>query len=565
MNEIIGVILIYLLPILAAIPFGRYIAKVYSGEKNLFDFMRPLENFLFRVSGIDPAKEMTWKQHLAALLTINALWLVYAFVMLITQTLHFWNPDHNPSMSLHLAFNTAISFVVNCNLQDYSGETGASYLSQTAVFTFLQFVSAATGMAAAVVIFNAFREKTTEKLGNFFVYFLKSITRILLPVSIIIAVILVFRGVPQTFQGKESIHTLQGNIMHVSRGPAASMIAIKHLGTNGGGFFGANSSHPFENPDYFTNIIEMFAQMLIPFSMVFALGFYIKRKKLSRIIFIVMSLGFLCLVIPTIIFETKDNVVFSHLGINQHAGNMEGKEVRFGAAATGFWSIITTVISTGSVSGMHDSFTPLSGLMQMFAMMINAFYGGCGVGILNYFIFIIIAAFISGLMVGRTPEFLGRKIETREMQYSVFIALLGPLFILSGTAVAAYLFHIDPTGRSAWLNNPSFHGFSEMLYQYTSSFANNGSGFEGLGDNTPFWNITTGFVMLFGRYLPIIGPVAIAGYMAQKKFIPPAAGTLSTDTMTFGIMTFAVIIIVAALDYLPALALGPIAEFLSIH
>ncbi|MGA3013918.1 MAG: potassium-transporting ATPase subunit KdpA [Bacteroidales bacterium] len=565
MNEITGVILIYLLPILAAIPFGKYISKIYSGEKNLLDFMRPLENFLFRVSGIDPAKEMTWKQHLAALLTINALWLVYAFVMLITQTLHFWNPDHNPSMSFHLAFNTAISFVVNCNLQDYSGETGASYLSQTAVFTFLQFVSAATGMAAAVVIFNAFREKTTDKLGNFFVYFLKSITRILLPVSIIIAVVLVFKGVPQTFQGKESIHTLQGNIMQVSRGPAASMIAIKHLGTNGGGFFGANSAHPFENPDYFTNIIEMFAQMLIPFSMVFALGFYIKRKKLSRIIFIIMTLGFLCLVIPTIIFEMKDNIVFSHLGINQHAGNMEGKEVRFGAAATGFWSIITTVISTGSVNGMHDSFTPLSGLMQMFAMMINAFYGGCGVGILNYFIFIIIAAFISGLMVGRTPEFLGRKIETREMQYSVFIVLLGPLIILSGTAVAAYLFHIDPNGRSAWLNNPSFHGFSEMLYQYTSSFANNGSGFEGLGDNTPFWNITTGFAMLFGRYLPIIGPVAIAGYMAQKKFIPPAAGTLSTDTMTFGIMTFAVIIIVAALDYLPALALGPIAEFLSIH
>jgi K+-transporting ATPase ATPase A chain len=565
MNEIIGVILIYSLPILAAVPFGKYISKVYSGEKNLLDFMRPLENFLFRVSGIDPTKEMTWKQHLTALLTINALWLVYAFVMLITQTIHFWNPDHNPSMSLHLAFNTAISFVVNCNLQDYSGETGASYLSQTAVFTFLQFVSAATGMAAAVVIFNAFREKTTDKLGNFFVYFLKSITRILLPVSVLIAVVLVFKGVPQTFQGKESIHTLQGNIMQVSRGPAASMIAIKHLGTNGGGFFGANSAHPFENPDYFTNIIEMFAQMLIPFSMVFALGFYIKRKKLSRIIFIVMTLGFLCLVIPTIIFETKDNVVFTHLGINQHSGNMEGKEVRFGAAATGFWSIITTVISTGSVNGMHDSFTPLSGLMQMFAMMINAFYGGCGVGILNYFIFIIIAAFISGLMVGRTPEFLGRKIETREMQYSVFIALLGPLFILSGTAVAAYLFHIDPNGRSAWLNNPSFHGFSEMLYQYTSSFANNGSGFEGLGDNTPFWNITTGFAMLFGRFLPIIGPVAIAGYMAQKKFIPPAAGTLSTDTMTFGIMTFAVIIIVAALDYLPALALGPIAEYLSIH
>jgi K+-transporting ATPase ATPase A chain len=565
MNELIGVLLIFLLPILAAIPFGKYLSKVYKGEKTWLDFLKPIERFLFKVSGIDATREMTWKQHLAALLTINSVWLVYAFIMLITQTIHFWNPDHNPSMSLHLAFNTAISFVVNCNLQDYSGETGASYLSQTAVFTFLQFVSAATGMAAAVVIFNAFRDKATDKLGNFFNYFLKSVTRVLLPISILIAIVLVFKGVPQTFKGKETVLTMQGDTMQVSRGPAASMIAIKHLGTNGGGFFGANSAHPFENPDYFTNFIEMFAQMLIPFSMVFALGFYINRKKLSRIIFLIMTLGFLCLVIPTMAFEMKDNPVFTSLGINQHAGNMEGKEVRFGVAATGFWSIITTVISTGSVNGMHDSFTPLSGLMQMFAMMINAFYGGCGVGILNYFIFIIIAAFISGLMVGRTPEFLGRKIETREMKLSVFIALLGPFFILAGTAIAAYLFRIDPAGRSGWLNNPSFHGFSEMLYQFTSSFANNGSGFEGLGDNTPFWNITTGFIMLFGRFLPIIGPIAIAGYMAQKKFIPPSAGTLSTDSMTFGIMTFAVIIIVAALDYLPALALGPIAEYLSFH
>ncbi|MCX6247290.1 MAG: potassium-transporting ATPase subunit KdpA [Bacteroidetes bacterium] len=563
MSGVTGTLVIFLLPFLAAIPFGMYISKVYKGERTWLDFLRPLENLIFRISGIDPEKEMTWKQHLAALLTINAVWLVYAFGMLITQTIHFWNPDHNPSMSLHLAFNTAVSFVVNCNLQDYSGETGASYLSQTAVFTFLQFVSAATGMAAAVVIFNAFREKTTDKLGNFFNYFLKSITRILLPVAIIIAVVLVFKGIPQTFRGNETVKTLQGNIMQVSRGPAASMIAIKHLGTNGGGFFGANSAHPFENPDYFTNILEMFAQMLIPFAMVFALGFYIKRKKLSRIIFIIMTLGFLCLVVPTIAFEMKDNPVFTHLGIDQHAGNMEGKEVRFGAAATAFWSIATTVISTGSVNGMHDSFTPLSGMMQMFAMMINAFYGGCGVGILNYFIFIIIAAFISGLMVGRTPEFLGRKIETREMKLAVLVALLGPFFILAGTAIAAYLFRIDPAGKSAWLNNPSFHGFSEMLYQYTSSFANNGSGFEGLGDNTPFWNITTGFVMLIGRFIPIIAPVVLAGYMAQKKVIPPSAGTLRTDSMTFGVMTLAVIIVVAALDYLPALALGPIAEFLS--
>jgi len=563
MNEIAGIIFVFILPVIIAMPVGKYIAKVYKGDKTLLDFLKPIEQFFFRLSGIDSKIEMNWKQHLWALISINLIWLVYAFLMLITQRFHFWNPDNIPSMHPDLAFNTAVSFVVNCNIQDYSGETGASYLSQTMVFTFLQFVSAATGMAAAAVLFNALSSKTTVKLGNFYNYFLKSVTHILLPGAIIIAVILVFNGIPQTFKGKENFKTVQGDVSHVSRGPVASMVAIKHLGTNGGGFFGVNSAHPFENPSYFTATVELVAQMLIPFSMVFALGYYIKRRKLSRIIFTIMTVGFLCLVVPTIMLEMKSNPVFSSLGIDQSSGNMEGKEVRFGAGLSGFWSIITTVISTGSVVGMHDSFVPLSGMMMLFGMMINAFYGGCGVGILNYYIFIIIAAFISGLMVGRTPEFLGRKIEAKEMKIAVMLALLGPLIILSGTALSAFLYHHSGQELSGWLNNSGSHGFSEMIYQFTSAFSNNGSGFEGLGDNTIYWNLTTGFAMLIGRYLPIIGPIAIAGIMTRKKTIPASTGTLKTDTLTFGIMTLAVIIIIAALDYLPAIVLGPITESLS--
>jgi K+-transporting ATPase ATPase A chain len=473
------------------------------------------------------------------------------------------NPDGNPSMSPHLAFNTAISFLVNCNLQDYSGETGATYLSQLICLMFLQFVSAATGLAAAAIVFNALKERTTDKLGNFYNYFIKSLTRILLPLSIVVAIIFILNGMPMTFHGKDTITSLQGDTVQVSRGPVAAMIPIKHLGTNGGGWFGANSAHPFENPNYFTNIIEMIAQLLIPMAMIFALGFYLKRRKLAWMIFGVMTVGFLCLTIPNMVMEQHGNPEIAKMGVNMGAGAMEGKEVRFGTPASAYWSIVTTVISTGSVNSMHDSFMPLSGMNQMLAMMVNSFYGGCGVGILNFFIFIIIAVFISGLMVGRTPEFLGKKIEAKEMKIAVIVTLLSALLIKGGTALASYLFAIDPVSRAAWLNNPGFHGFSEMLYQFTSCNANNGSGFEGLGDNTPFWNITTGFVLILGRYLPIIGPVAIAGILANKKYIPESAGTLKTDTLTFGVMIFAVIFIVTALSYFPALVLGPIAEFFS--
>lgn len=569
-KEIIGVILTYGITVLMAVPLGRSIAKWLKGGPSAWNIMAPLERLIYRLCGINPAAEMNWKQHLKALLTINLVWFIYGFVMLVTQGSLFLNPDGNPSQTPDLAFNTVISFIVNCNLQHYSGESGLTYLTQVFVVAFFQFVSAATGIAALFVLFKALRNKVTDKLGNFWVFFVQSITRILLPLSFVVAIILVFNGTPASWQGKDSIVTLQGDSVQVSRGPAAAMIAIKQLGTNGGGWFGVNSAHPLENPNYFTNTIEAISILLIPIALVFALGFYLNKRKLAKVIYAVMTLGFLILVSLAIYQETRGSNVIAGLGIAQPSGSMEGKEVRLGAAATGYWSIATTATSNGSVNGMHDSTMPLSGFAQILDMMINSFYGGVGVGLLNYFIFLIIAVFISGLMVGRTPEFLGRKIEAKEMKIASIIALLHPLIILAGTALSSYILVHHPNvdwavKPSAWLNNPGYHGFSEMLYEYTSAAANNGSGFEGLGDNNIFWNVSSGFVLILGRYLPIIGPIAISGIMAQKKYVPESAGTLRSDSYTFGLMTFAVIVIIAALAFFPALTLGPIAEYFSIQ
>ena len=567
-TELSGVVVTFLLTVLLAFPLGRYIAKVFKGERTILDFMHPIERFIYRICGIDPLKKMNWKEFLKAMLTINLLWFVYAFFLFLFQGKLPMNPDGNPNMTPDLSFNTAISFLVNCTLQDYSGETGATYLTQLFVITFLQFVSAATGIACLIALLNALKEKTTQNLGNFWDIFTKTITRILLPLSVVIAILLAFHGSPTSYDGKDTITTLQGDTVQVSRGPAAGMIAIKHLGTNGGGWFGANSAHPLENPDYFTNMLELVVQTLIPIAMIFALGFYINRKKFAWVTFIVMTIGMLFLLVPTMVTEIHGNPLIAKMGVAQPTGAMEGKEVRFGPAVSGYWSIITTIISTGSVNSMHDSSMPLSGLMQMLGMMVNAFYGGCGVGILNYFIYVIIAVFIAGLMVGRTPEFMGHKVEAREVKIAALVTLLSAFLIKGGTALASYYFvHHANIGwdvkPSAWLNNPGYHGFSEMLYQYTSTNANNGSGFEGLADNNVFWNVTAGIVMILGRYIPIIGPIAIAGLLAGKKYIPESSGTLKIDSMTFGMMTFVVIIIITALSYFPPLALGPIAEYFS--
>lgn len=569
-GEILGVIVIFLGTIVLAYPLGKYITKVFKGEKNFMDFMNPLEKFIFRISGINPNESMNWKQFLKAMLTINLLWLVYAMFMLIFQDKLPLNPDKNPGQTPDLAFNTAISFLVNCNLQHYSGESGLTYLTQLFVITFLQFLSAATGIACLIALFNGLKERTTNDLGNFWNYLVKSTTRILLPLSIIVAVILAFNGTPTSYDAKDSIVTLQGDSVQVSRGPAAGMIAIKQIGTNGGGWFGANSAHPLENPNYLTNAVESISIFLVSAALVFSLGFYINRKKLAWIIFGVMTFFCVIFISVNVYYETKGNPAIDRLGVAQHLGSLEGKELRIGSAATALWSVITTSTSNGSVNGMHDSLTPISGGIVMIDMWINALYGGVGVGLLNYYIFIIVAVFIAGLMVGRTPEFMGHKIEAREVKIAMLVTLLSAFLVKGFTALAAYMFVHHPdiawaVKPSTWLNNPSYHGFSEMLYEYSSANANNGSGFEGLGDNNVFWNVTTGIALIFGRFLPIIGPVAIAGLLASKKYVPESPGTLRTDSVTFGVMTITVIVIVTALSFFPPMALGPLAEYFSLY
>ena len=566
-TEVLGVIAQIVLMVGLSYPLGKYIAKVYRGEKTWMDFMKPVERLIYKFSGIDPAEEMNWKQFLRALLVVNLFWLIWGMVLLVTQEYLPLNPDGNVGQTAHQAFNTCISFMVNCNLQHYSGETGLTYFTQLFVIMLFQFITAATGMAAMAGIMKALAEKTTKTIGNFWHYLVISTTRILFPLSLVVGLLLIIEGTPMGFDGKMEVTTLEGATQYVSQGPTAAIVPIKELGTNGGGYFGSNSSHPLENPTYFANMIECWSILIIPMSMALAFGFYTRRRKLGYSIYGVMLVAFLIGVLINVSQEMGGNPRIDELGIAQENGSMEGKEIRIGAGGTGLWSIVTTVTSNGSVNGMHDSTMPLSGLMEMLNMQINTWFGGVGVGWMNYFTFLIIAVFISGLMVGRTPEFLGKKVEAREMKIASIIALLHPFIILVGTALAAYLFVHFPEfveSEGGWLNNPGYHGLSEMLYEFTSCAANNGSGFEGLGDNTWFWNFSCGIVLILGRFIPIIGQVAIAGLLAQKKYIPESAGTLKTDTVTFGAMTFAVIFIVAALSFFPAQALSTIAEHFSL-
>ncbi len=559
-TEILGVILQLVCLVGLSYPLGRYIAKVYKGEKTWSDFMAPIERWIYKFSGINPEEEMNWKQFLKALLIVNLFWFFWGMILLVSQGILPLNPDGNPGQSPDLAFNTCISFMVNCNLQHYSGETGLSYFTQLFVIMLFQFITAACGMAALAGVFKAMAAKTTQTIGNFWVYLVKSTTRILMPLSLLVGILLIINGTPMTFKGQQHLTTLEGTEQVISQGPTAAIVPIKQLGTNGGGYFGVNSSHPLENPNAFTNMLECWSILILPMAMVFALGFYLKRRKLAWTIYGVMLFAYLVGITVSVNQEMGGNPQIAGMGISQDMGSMEGKEVRIGSAASAMWGMTTTVTSNGSVNSMHDSQTPLSGMLQMLNMQINCWFGGVGVGFMNYYAFLIIAVFISGLMVGRTPEFLGKKIEAREMKIATLVVLLHPFIILEGTALAAGLIAHNPS--LGWLNNPSYHGLSEMLYEYTSSAANNGSGFEGLGDNTPFWNISCGIVLILGRYFPIVGQVAIAGLLANKKFIPESAGTLKTDTMTFAVMTFAVIVIVAALSFFPALTLGPIADYL---
>lgn len=566
-TEIIGIVAQVVLMVVLSYPLGKYIARVYQGKKVWTDFMKPIEGWIFRLSGIHPDEEMNWKQFLRTLLTVNLFWFIWGMVLLTLQGWLPLNPDGNLAQSAHQAFNTCISFMVNCNEQHYSGESNLTYFTQLFVIMLFQFLTAATGMAAMAGVMKALGEKTTQTIGNFWKFLVLSCTRILLPLSLVVGFILITQGIPMGFDGKMEVTTLEGETQYVSQGPAAAIIPIKQLGTNGGGYFGVNSSHPLENPTYLSNMIECWSILIIPMAMAFAFGFYVNRKKLGYSIYGVMLVAFLIGVCVNVSQEMGGNPRIDAMGITQENGSMEGKEIRLGSGATGLWSVVTTVTSNGSVNGMHDSTLPLSGMIEMLNMQINTWFGGVGVGWMNYFTFLIIAVFISGLMVGRTPEFMGHKVEAREMKIASIVALLHPFVILVGTALAAYLYVHAPAfvaSEGGWLNNPGSHGLGEMLYEFTSCAANNGSGFEGLGDNTWFWNFSCGIVLILSRFIPIIGQVALAGLLAQKRYIPESAGTLKTDTVTFAVMTFAVIFIVAALSFFPAQALTTLTEHFSL-
>lgn len=566
-TEIIGIVAQVVLMVVLSYPQGKYIARVYQGKKVWTDFMKPIEGWIFRLSGIHPDEEMNWKQFLRTLLTVNLFWFIWGMVLLTLQGWLPLNPDGNLAQSAHQAFNTCISFMVNCNEQHYSGESNLTYFTQLFVIMLFQFLTAATGMAAMAGVMKALGEKTTQTIGNFWNFLVLSCTRILLPLSLVVGFILITQGIPMGFDGKMEVTTLEGETQYVSQGPAAAIIPIKQLGTNGGGYFGVNSSHPLENPTYLSNMIECWSILIIPMAMAFAFGFYVNRKKLGYSIYGVMLVAFLIGVCVNVSQEMGGNPRIDAMGITQDNGSMEGKEIRLGSGATGLWSVVTTVTSNGSVNGMHDSTLPLSGMIEMLNMQINTWFGGVGVGWMNYFTFLIIAVFISGLMVGRTPEFMGHKVEAREMKIASIVALLHPFVILVGTALAAYLYVHAPAfvaSEGGWLNNPGSHGLGEILYEFTSCAANNGSGFEGLGDNTWFWNFSCGIVLILSRFIPIIGQVALAGLLAQKRYIPESAGTLKTDTVTFAVMTFAVIFIVAALSFFPAQALTTLTEHFSL-
>lgn len=556
--EIIQILITLGILMILVIPMGVYLSKVITGEKSFIDpcFDR-IDGVLYKLTGIKKS-EMSWKQYAISLVATNLIMVLLVYILFRLQGALVLNPDGNKSLNPMLALNTAISFITNTNLQHYSGEWGMTYFTQMAAITFLMFTSAASGFSVAAAFIRGITGKS-ETVGNFFVDMVRVITRVLLPLSIIVTLMLVWQGVPQTLEGTKTITALQGGYQDIPLGPVASMESIKHIGTNGGGFFGANSAHPFENPTPLSNSIEIISMMLIPAALVYAFGIMLKNKKQAWILFAAMSILFL-ISLPICYFsEAGGNPLLADAGLSQSMGNMEGKEVRFGIAQSSLFTTVTTAFTTGSVNNMHDSLTPLGGLVPLFQMMLNVVFGGKGVGFMNIIMYAILAVFLSGLMVGRTPEFLGKKIEGKEMKLIAIAILIHPFIILMPTAISL----ISHQGLSA-ITNPGFHGLSQILYEFTSSAANNGSGFEGLVDNTPFWNILTAIVMFVGRYLSIIILLNVAGSLASKRLVPSGIGTFRTDKAIFAFILVAVVLIVGALTFFPALALGPIAEQLTL-
>jgi K+-transporting ATPase ATPase A chain len=567
-TELFAVAFTMLFTIGTSIPLGRYVARVFTGQRTWPDpVLGPIERLVLRVLGVSMGEGQDWRQYGRSLLASNAvMWLATFAVVILQQHLPL-NPDGIGNMEPTLAFNTISSFVTNTNLQHYSGETGLSHLSQMIVITFLQFVTAGTGVAACVAIIRGLGGSRLTTLGNFYVDLTRATLRLFLPLSLLVAVILLWQGVPMTFNGAAKGRTVEGAEQTIARGVVAAEVAIKQLGTNGGGYFGPNSTHPYENPTPLANLVETWAIAVIPMAMVWALGHMLGRRKLAVTIFVTMLALYLPMAAFGVAIDHAGNPAMAASGVSQTTGSMEGKEVRLGSGLSALWSVTTTVTSNGSVNAMHDSLTPLGGLVPMIGMWLNNIFGGVGVGFINMLLFVIVAVFVAGMMIGRTPEFLGKKVEGKEMKLASLALLWHPLAILTGTAVAAHAWvhTANPETALGWLKNPGPHGFSTMLYEFTSAAANNGSGFEGLGDNTPFWNITTGVVMLLSRYIPILAPLALAGFLARKPAAPETAGSLRADSATFGFTLWAVIVIVGLLMFLPVAVLGPIAEHLAIH
>ena len=546
---IITIILTLLAAGLLSWPLGKYLYLVMDGDKD-----SRCNHFWYCLGGDMVREEQNWKRYVVSLLFFNVLMFALVFLLLALQQHLPLNPDGKGKLEWSMIFNTTASFVTNTNLQHYSGEVALSYCSQLFALMWLQFVSAATGLAALLALARGLGGK--PQLGNFYRDLLNGTFLVLLPLALFVGILLVLGGVPMTFDGAVVAQTLEGAVQTICRGPIAAMVAIKQLGTNGGGFFGANSAHPFENPAYYTNMIECIAIIVVPMACVWLFGRVTRRMKHAAIIFAVMAVLLLTKIMLALYWESAPTAAFKDLAVTASA-NLEGKELRFGPGAGVLWSIITTCTSNGSVNCMHDSLNPLTGLVPLIGMWLNVTFGGVGVGLINMFLYIIIGVFICGMMVGRSPEYLTRKVETSEMKLALLALLVHPLLILGGTALFA-----ATSWGAATVGNPGIHGFTEILYEFSSSAANNGSGFEGLGDSTVPWNVATGIVMLLGRFLPIILPLAIAGMLGAKRPTPETAGTLHTDTPLFGIVMLGSVVFIGALLFLPVAVLGPIAEHL---
>ncbi len=578
MLQIILTIILYLIMV---VPVGTYVYHIAAGKHTFADpVFDCVDGFIFKIGGVDPASGMSWKRYAAALVGTNAVMILLGYVILRIQSIPLFNPNGIEGMEESLSVNTIISFMTKTNLQHYSGESGLSYLSQMLVIIFMMFVSAATGYAACIAFIRGLAGKSKDNVGNFFVDLVRIITRVLLPFSIVGGLLLVWQGVPQNFSGNVVVDTIEGTKQVIAMGPVAALEIIKHLGTNGGGFLGANSSTPIENPTILSNLIELYSMMLLPGACVITFGKMVRDRKMlekqpektahkslsvwmygreGRSIFAAMGILFVIGLSVCFWAESQGNPALADAGLSQSMGSMEGKEVRFGIAQSSLFTTTTTSFTTGTVNNMHDTLTPLGGMIPMLHMMLNVVFGGKGVGLMNMILYAILAVFICGLMIGRTPEYLGKKIEGREMKLTALCIIIHPLLILAFSALA-----VGTQAGQAGITNPGFHGLSQVLYEYASSAANNGSGFEGLADNTLFWNITTGLAMFFGRYLSIVIQLAIAGSLMKKRFVNESVGTLHTDTMSFAVILVFVVYIFAALTFFPVLALGPIAEHLTL-